>query len=97
MKLVSTSLVAAALTAVTAPAFANVTLVNCPGYVVSLSDEAAIRGQALSGSYTAFERVVCERSAASADVEQPIVFPVFIEELGITSRIGIFPTEGDAD
>ena len=95
MKTIKTSLLAAALMAVTAPAFANVTMVTCIGYVVSMSDEAAIRGQALAGSVAGFERVVCERSAAMSDVDEATVTPVFIEELGITSRIGIFPIDDE--
>lgn len=95
MKILYTGLAAAAVLALAAPASANTTMVSCTDYIISMTDEVAIQGQALAGSLAAFERVVCERSSAQADVEVPTTIPVFIEELGITTRIGIFPTSDD--
>ena len=96
MKFAKTGVVVAALMAVAAPAFANVTMVSCPGYVVSMADDIAIRGISLAGSQIAFEELVCERSSADADgLDAPLISPVFIEELGITTRISLFPMDDD--
>ena len=93
MKITNIGLAAAAFAALTAPAFANTTSVACPGYVIAMSDEVAIRGEALAGSYSAFERVVCERSTDAADLDTITARPVFIEELGVTTRVVIFPID----
>jgi len=83
---------ALALTAFAAPAVANTTVVSCGTYAISLTDEVAIKGQAQAGSVAAFEKVVCERSSGAADIEGgPTVIPVFIQELGIATRVVIFP------
>ena len=86
----------AVLPAISAPALANTTAVSCPGYVIALQDAIAIQAQVQTGSQTAFERIVCERSADLADdLDRTSVIPVFIEELGVASRVGIFPTDDE--
>ncbi|MEM9474241.1 MAG: hypothetical protein AAGA71_03045 [Pseudomonadota bacterium] len=94
-KVLAAGAVAAMVTA--APAMANTTMVSCPGYVVAMTDDVAIQGQVLAGSVGAFERVVCERSSNNEVSGAPESFPVFIEELGVTTRIVIFPIDEDND
>ncbi|WP_179380908.1 hypothetical protein [Jannaschia marina] len=89
------SAAAAALAMITgAPAFANTTQVSCPdgGYVIAMSAAVAIQGKAQAGGTRGFERVVCERSADAANLESgsTTVVPVFIEELGVATRVVIF-------
>lgn len=91
------SAAATALAMVAAPAFANTTSVSCPGYVISMSDTVAIQGEAQAGGTAAFHRVVCERSSEAANQEDGTVqtYPVFIEALGISTRVVVFKTGGD--
>ena len=81
-------------------ASANTNSVVCPNYVIVMTDDVVIRGTALAGSTLAFERVVCERSASAAEdifESEVVTIPVFIEELGIASRVTIFGTEEEPD
>lgn len=79
-----------------APAFANTTSVTCQGYVIAMQDEIAIQAQVQIGSQSGFEKIVCDRSAALADdVEGVETIPVFIEELGVATRVVIFVPESD--
>ena len=76
-----------------APAFATSNLVNCLNYVIGLSDEVAIEGQARAGSVSAFEQRVCESSSERAsDITEVTLYPVFIEELGMATRVIVIPT-----
>ncbi|MEM0937230.1 MAG: hypothetical protein AAF646_00395 [Pseudomonadota bacterium] len=91
-------LLAAAALALTVslPAQANTTMVACTGYVVSMSDDIAIRGQVMAGSLAAFEKTVCEHSEAEADFDgSPRTIPVFIEALNVSTRVTIFPVSDD--
>ena len=84
----------AATIAMVAPASANTTIVGCPGYAISMSDDVAIQGQVQAGSVAAFEKIVCERSSDAADLEGGAkVIPVFIAELGIATRVVVFPQD----
>jgi len=86
----------AVLPALAAPALANTTSVSCPGYVIALEDAVAIQAQVQNGSQAAFESIVCERSAAMASgTEQVETVPVFIEELGVATRVVIFSTDSE--
>jgi len=79
------------------PALATANLVGCTGYAIGLSDEVLIKGQALAGSVAAFEKRVCDSSAENAaKISRPTVYPVFIEELGISTRVIVMPV-GDDD
>ena len=75
--------------------FANTTMVNCDGYVVSMSDEIAIQGQAKAGTVAGFEKAVCDRSSdlAQGAGEGATIIPVFVEELGVATRAVIFKPE----
>lgn len=91
--LIATSFVAAL--AATAAA-ANTTSVNCDGYVIAISDNVAAQGEAMAGSLRAFRSQVCERSAGiAANVEKGTVdtIPVFVEELGVRTRVVIFKAD----
>lgn len=82
---------ALALFASMGSAMANTTSVSCPGYVIAIADDVAIEGEIMAGTRTAFETEVCSRSAGIAeDVEGFKVIPVFIEEMGITTRVVVF-------
>ena len=87
--------VIAALPALAAPAaFANTTSVTCEGYVIALQDEVAIQAQVQIGSQSAFENLVCERSADMASsIDDVQTIPVFIEELNVATRVVIFSTD----
>jgi hypothetical protein len=86
----------AALPVLAAPAFANTTTVACPGYVIALQDAVAIQAQVQIGSQSAFESIVCDRSASLAsNVEQVETIPVFIEELNVATRVVIFSTDSE--
>lgn len=94
---IMTALTSAALFATAFPALADMTMVSCPGYVVSMSDEIAIQAEALAGSTREFERIVCERSTAAEDMSgDPQIVPVYIEELDVTTRMAIFPIGDDS-
>jgi hypothetical protein len=81
-----------------APAFATSNLVNCEGYLIGLSDDVLIEGQARAGSVAAFEQRVCESSATQAgDISDITVYPVFIEELDMATRVIVFPKSLDDD
>lgn len=57
-----------------------------------MTDEVAIKGQAQAGSLAGFEKAVCDRSSDAADLEgEPKIIPVFIESLGIATRVVVFP------
>ena len=73
-----------------APAMANTSAVSCPGYTIALSDELVIEGQARTGSVAAFEKIVCERSrdrAANVNQGEIKVIPIFVESLGMATRV----------
>lgn len=75
-----------------APAFATSNLINCQEYIIGLSDEVLIEGQARAGSVAAFEQRVCESSAGPAgELDEITVYPVFIEELNMATRVIVFP------
>jgi len=77
-------------------AFADTTLVACPGYAVAISEDVAIQGEIMAGTRTAFEQEVCSRSEESADgLKGTKSFPVFIEEMDITTRVIIFGEQED--
>lgn len=93
-KLLALSLASAAV--ISAPAMANTYMVSCPGYVISLSEDVAIEGQARLGTVAGFEQAVCARSEGAADgLSGPTVTPVFIEELQLATRITVFPMNAD--
>lgn len=86
----------AALPVLAAPAFANTTSVTCRGYVIALQDAVAIQAQVQIGSQSAFESIVCDRSAAlAADVKTVATIPVYIEELNVATRVVIFKANDD--
>ncbi|MEL6169780.1 MAG: hypothetical protein AAFR35_13905 [Pseudomonadota bacterium] len=75
-------------------ALADTSMINCPGYIIAISDDLAIEGQARAGNLAAFERLVCERSSnLSANTDSATTIPVYVEELGITTRVIIFPED----
>lgn len=75
-----------------APAFATSNLISCQGYIIGLSDDVLIEGQARAGSVAAFEQRVCESSAGPAgELDEITVYPVFIEELNMATRVIVFP------
>ena len=76
-----------------APAMATTTNIKCIGYTIALSDDLVIEGQVMTGSPAAFEKIVCERSRDyAADVENATitVIPIFVESLGMSTRVVIF-------
>ena len=83
--------------AMAAPVLASTTMVSCPGYVISLSDDVAIQGQGRAGSVAAFEKIVCEHSSDAKNLEgYPKIIPVFIEQLGVSFRVAIFPMSNNS-
>ncbi|MEM1272962.1 MAG: hypothetical protein AAGF88_04045 [Pseudomonadota bacterium] len=90
---------ALAAAAFATPGYANSTLISCIDYVISITDELAIQGQSAAGSQTAFEQLVCDRSAEldPTQYDVPTVVPVFVEEIGMATRVVIFPTSDDDD
>jgi hypothetical protein len=86
----------AVLSAAAVPALANTSAVSCDGYVVAIQDSIAIEAQSRAGSMPAYESLVCERSAALAEgVTDLAQVPVFIEELGVSTRILIVKPNSD--
>ncbi|MEL6522808.1 MAG: hypothetical protein AAFQ66_17700 [Pseudomonadota bacterium] len=80
----------------TTAAMADTTSVNCTGYVVAISDSVAVQGEAMAGTQREFEDMVCSRSAELAGgVEDGTIatIPVFVEELGVSTRVVIFKSE----
>lgn len=86
-----------AVTLLPTASLANTTMVGCPGHVIALSDEAAIEAQSRIGSEAAFERTVCERSKDlnPSQYSNPTRVPIFIEDLNVSTRVVIFPTNDD--
>lgn len=77
----------------TTPAFATSNLVNCVGYLIGLSDDVLIEGQARAGSVAAFEERVCESSKDRAgEITEVTLYPVFIDELQMSTRVIVIPT-----
>ncbi len=78
-----------------APVFATSNLVTCEGYLIGLADDVLIEGQARAGSVAAFEERVCDSYAERAgEINEATVYPVFIEELGMSTRVIVFPQQG---
>lgn len=85
-----------AATTIAAAAWADTTMVNCHGYVIGLSDKIAIEAQVRAGTMREFEQLVCDRSAEAAKLTGGAqVIPVFVEELGVSTRVVIFPNRDD--
>lgn len=86
-----------ALVCLGSQAMADMTTVACRGYIIGLTDEVAIQGEIATGTRTAFEREVCARSSELAEgINNTTTRPVFIEEMGITTRVLIIPTTDDS-
>ncbi len=80
------------------PLLASTTLVGCQGYLIGITDELVIEGQARAGSQAAFEKLVCDRSAEldPTQYDSATVVPVFVEELNMSTRVILFPEDDDS-
>lgn len=80
------------------PLMASTTLVGCEGYLIGITDELVIEGQARAGSEAAFEKLVCDRSAEldPTQYDKATVVPVFVEELNMSTRVILFPEDNDS-
>lgn len=86
-----------ALVCLASQAMADMTTIGCRGYIVGITDDVAIQGEIATGTRTAFESEVCSRSAELAEgINTTTTRPVFIEEMGITTRVLIIPTSDDS-
>ncbi|WP_299788474.1 hypothetical protein [uncultured Marivita sp.] len=80
-------------------AAADVTMVDCEGTVISMSDSIAAAGQEQASSMAEWENTVCEvaQQLPLDSYEGPTVVPIVIEPYGIETRVVIFPVEASTD
>lgn len=97
MKYGISGLATAFLVATVGTASANVTMVNCPGYILSIADDVVITGQQRMGSAAAFDARACSLADQLGldAADSPYRARVFIEGLGQETVVVVIPTSDD--
>jgi hypothetical protein len=75
-------------------ASADVTAVNCDGFVISMSEDIATQGQERAGSAAEFEENVCTTAQQLPldTYDRPTVVAIRIMPMDIETKVTVFPT-----